>query len=310
VLDPAAKAAGSSRFLNKKMVHLLKDVKIALGTFVTIIIAHPEVDAGNAAMRLAFTEINRIQNLMSVYSSESEVSLLNKNGFCAGLSDDTRQVIQKSNYYSKLSGGVFDITILPVLELWENKIKLHTFPSDEEILEKQKLVDYRNLVILNNQVKFNKEGMKVTLAGAAKGYAVDKAIETLIKCDIKNALVNAGGDIRCVGGKTDTLPWKIAIRDPLDKRRVCTVLDMRDRAIATSGTYQRSYNDIIDPRSGRPVEQDVVSASVLANSALDADILTKCLFVPGITKAREFFSNLSGIEAIAITRDGSIVNIP
>jgi FAD:protein FMN transferase len=292
------------------MVHLLKDAKIALGTFITIIIAHPDVGKGKAALNLAFSEINRVQSLMSVYSIKSEVSLLNTNGCYEGLSSDTRYVIKKANYYSELSGGVFDITVLPVLELWQAHYRSSRVPSAEEIREKQKLVDYRNLVMEDNRVWFTRAGMKVTLAGAAKGYAVDQAIEMLIKCNIKNALVNAGGDIRCIGGKTDSLPWRIAIRNPQDKRRVSTVLEIRDKAVATSGAYQRPYNDMIDPRSGRPVEQEVASASVLADKAIDADILTKCIYVPGIKGSIKILSKLSGVEGIVITREGSILKVP
>jgi thiamine biosynthesis lipoprotein len=292
------------------MDYELKDVKTALGTFVTIIVIHTDVQVGAEAIRSAFAEISRIQALMSIHNPASEISLLNFNGKYEDLSQDTKYVIQKSQYYSVLSKGAFDITILPVLELWEAKNRCNTVPSEEDINEKQQLVNYKNTVIEDHRVWFTKTGMKVTLAGVAKGYAVDKAIETLINYNIKHALVNAGGDIRCIGGKTETLPWKIAVRNPQDKRRVSKVLEVRDKAVATSGTYQRTFKDILDPRSGRPAEQDIISASILAETAMEADILTKCLYVPGIIKGKELLQGLSCVEAIIINRDGDVMMLP
>jgi FAD:protein FMN transferase len=292
------------------MLYELKDVRTALGTFVTITVIHPDVKAGAEALRLAFNEIFRIQALMSVHDPDSEISQLNSRGSLENVSQDTRQVIRRSQYFSELSKGAFDITVLPVLDLWEEKHRQNAVPSEEEIAEKQKLVGYENTVMEGSRIRFTRAGMKITLAGAAKGYAVDKAVEILKIQGIKSALVNAGGDIRCIGSKTEKLPWKIAVRDPQDKRRVKTVLKISNRAIATSGTYQRSCKDILDPRSGRPVEGDIISASVLAETALDADILTKCLYVPGLTGAQEMLSKLSAVEAVIITRDGKIVKLP
>jgi FAD:protein FMN transferase len=292
------------------MIHEIKDVKIALGTFITITVVHPDIKTGKSAIQLALAEINRVQNLMSVYNIKSEVSLLNQNGHCDGLSKDTQYVLQKSKYYFELCEGAFDATILPLVELWEEKSRQRLLPTETEIAEKLELVGSQNLVIEDNRVWFTKKGMKITLAGAAKGYAVDRAIATLINCNITHALVNAGGDIRCIGGKTETEPWKVAIRNPLDKKRVSTMLALRDRAIATSGSYQRPYNDMIDPRSGRPVVHEIVSASVLADTATDADILTKCLYVRTIKDSREIWRNLTGVEGIAITRDGNIIKLP
>ena len=292
------------------MAYELKDVKSILGTFVTIIVVHPETNAGAEAIQSAFAEISRIESLMSVHSPDSEISQLNRNGYQNNISRETKYVLQKSQYYSELSDGAFDITILPVIELWGKKSKARVIPSEEEILEAQKLVGYKNIVIEDSNVWFSKAGMKVTLAGVAKGYAVDRAAENLIKHGIKNALVNAGGDIRCIGGKTESIPWRIAIRNPINQRQVSVVLEIQDKAIATSGAYQPSKNDIIDPRSGRPAEQGILSASVLAESAMDADILTKFIYVPGIKKGKELIRRFSGTKVITINEDGSITRMP
>lgn len=289
------------------MVHVIKDVQNALGTFVTITIVHPNVDEGISALRAAFDEIYRIHDLMSVHKQSSEVGILNRKGYYEGVSDDTKYVIERANYFSDLSDGIFDITVLPILRLWEENARTSKVPTDAEISERLELVNYRNVIIQEENISFRKAGMGITLAGVAKGYAVDKAIEALSQGNIRHALVNAGGDIRLIGGKTETIPWKIAIRDPRNKTRIVTTVDLYDQAIATSGTYQRSFNDIINPKVGRPA-QGVLSSTIVAKKAIDADMLATCLFVLGAEKGIELLGRLDGVKALVITSDGSILS--
>lgn len=291
----------------REMVHVIKDVQNALGTFVTITIVHPNVDEGISALRAAFDEIYRIHDLMSVHKQSSEVGILNRKGYYEGVSDDTKYVIERANYFSDLSDGIFDITVLPILRLWEENARTSKVPTDAEISERLELVNYRNVIIQEENISFRKAGMGITLAGVAKGYAVDKAIEALSQGNIRHALVNAGGDIRLIGGKTETIPWKIAIRDPRNKTRIVTTVDLYDQAIATSGTYQRSFNDIINPKVGRPA-QGVLSSTIVAKKAIDADMLATCLFVLGAEKGIELLGRLDGVKALVITSDGSILS--
>src|SRR4030042_6907022 len=234
------------------MVHIIKDVQGALGTFVTITVVHPDVSEGISAVRAAFDEVHRIHDLMTVHKQSSEVGVLNREGYYEGVSEDTRRVIQRANSFSERMEGAFDITVLPLLELWEENVSTSKIPTDAEISERLELVNYRNILIEDKNISFRKRGMGITLAGVAKGYAVDTAIEALSRGNIRHALVNAGGDIRVIGGKDENIPWRIAIRDPRDKNRIVTTLELCDQAIATSGTYRRSFSDIINPKVGGP----------------------------------------------------------
>jgi thiamine biosynthesis lipoprotein len=288
------------------MLHVIKDVQNVLGTFVTITIIHPNVNEGISALRAAFDEVNRIHDLMSIHKQSSEVGVLNKKGYHEGVSNDTSFVIQRANHFSELSDGILDITVLPILKLWEEKARRNKVPTDAEIGNRLELVNYRNILIEDKNIRFRKAGMGITLAGVAKGYAVDKAIESLSQHHIRHALVNAGGDIRVIGGKTETIPWKIAIRDPTNKARIVTAVELHDQAIATSGTYQRSFNDIINPKVGSPAQR-VLSSSIIARKAIDADILATCVFVLGAEKGMELLSRLDGIKAIVVTNDGNIL---
>lgn len=289
------------------MIHIIKDVQDAMGTFVTITIVHPEVNEGISALRAAFDEIYRIHDLMNAHKQSSEVSVLNREGYYEGVSDDTKHVIQRANSFSELIEGAFDITVLPVLELWEENVYKSKIPTDAEISERLELVNYRNILIEDKNISFRKPGMGITLAGVAKGYAVDKAIEALSRGNIKHALVNAGGDIRVIGGKDETIPWKIAIRDPRNKTRIVTTVELYDQAIATSGTYRRSFKDIINPKVGRPA-QGVLSSTVIAKKAMDADMLATCMFILEAEEGIELIGKLDGVKAFVIRSDGGILN--
>jgi thiamine biosynthesis lipoprotein len=244
---------------------------------------------------------------MNAFQQSSEVGALNREGYYEGVSDDTKHVIERANSFSDLSDGNFDITVLPLVKFWEANASKSRVPTDAEISGILELVGYRNIAIEDRKISFRKPGMGITLAGVAKGYAVDKAIEVLSQGNIKHALVNAGGDIRAIGGKKENIPWKIAIRDPRNNTQIVTTVDLYDRAIATSGTYRRSFRDIINPRVGKPA-QGMLSSTVIAKTAMDADMLATGIFVLGAEKGKMLSEKLDGVKTFVIKSDGNILN--
>ena len=290
----------------QEKLYSVKGIRELMGTFVTIVANHPDLYEAKYAVQSAFDEINRVVNLMSVHKFNSEVSSLNKNGFCIDISEDTRYVICRANYFSELSDGAFDITILPILQLWERKRKEGALPADEEICRSLELVNYRNIVLGNSDIKFARYGMNITLAGAAKGYAIDRAIQDLKKNNIKHALVNGGGDIRVNGGKTKDLPWKIRILDPRSAGKVFTTIDLYNKSVATSGTYKRFFNDLISPRDGKPA-QEILSSTIITEEAIDSDILATSVIVLGKKESMRMFRELSDVKYLIITRDGDYI---
>jgi len=277
-----------------------------MGTFVTIVANHPDLYEAQYAVKSAFAEINRVVDLMSVHKSDSEVSCLNKNGFYIDISEDTKYVICRANYFSGLSDGAFDITILPILKLWEQKKQEREPPTDEEICKSLELVNYKNIMFGSTNIKFAKYGMNITLAGAAKGYAIDRAIQSLKKNNIKHALVNGGGDIRVIGGKTKDLPWKICVLDPRSKGKIFTTIDLYNKSIATSGTYKRLFNDLINPKDGKPA-QEILSSTIIAEEAIDADILATSLIVLGEKESMRLIKELGDVKFLLITKDGGYI---
>jgi len=298
-------------------MYSIEGARSIMGTSVTITVVHTDVGEAKEAVRCAFDEMSKISDLLSVYKEKSEVSALNRNGLYERASAELIEVIERASYYSELSDGAFDVTVLPVLDLWEEKLGGGKVPTSEEIDKALGLVNYKNIAIEKGGIRFKKKGMGITLAGIAKGYVVDKAIEALKQKNIRHALVNAGGDIRVIGTKVKGAPWRVAVRDPQNKRESITIVKLRDRAIATSGCYERylgkeawarrqSVSHVINSKTGQPV-QGPISSTVVAKKAIDTDTLATIILIVGTNKGMELIERLDGVEALVITDKGKVI---
>ncbi|MDO9465229.1 MAG: FAD:protein FMN transferase [bacterium] len=290
-----------------------EETKFLMGTEVNIIVVGKSRTIIRSAAQAGFKEISRIEDIMSAYKPDSELCSLNK----AGEQEDSREllyVINKARYTSELSNGAFDITCKPLIDLWHNAREINEFPDTQNILNTLSLVGYRNILIKNNNVKFNKTGIKIDLGGLAKGYAVDMAMDLIKNYDIKGALIDTGGDIRAIGKREDGKLWKIGIKHPRERNRIIGLIDLDTNAIATSGDYERffmlngkRYSHIIDPRTGCPVDNQIVSVSVLSSDCLTCDSLATAVTVLGEEKGIELIEKLKGVEALIITiKDGNL----
>jgi len=255
-----------------------------MGTFVEVI--SPYKDAPN----IVFTEIKRVENLLSKYKEDSEVAKLNKFGKLK-VSPDTFYVLQKAKEFWQLSDGVFDITVGPLMDLWGFTDKKYYLPKDEEIKQALSKVGLEKIIFNfdDNVVEFKIPGMKIDLGGIAKGYAVDCAVKKLKEHQIKSCLINAGGQIYCLGDKFGR-PWNVAVRAPRNKG-FWDYLKLKDKAVATSGDYEqyfmnkgKRYAHIFNPKTGYPSNSAIVSVTVIAPDGLTADALTTSIFILGKDK--------------------------
>jgi FAD:protein FMN transferase len=283
-----------------------------MGTKIDITILNLDYDDAGTAIQAAFDEIKRIEDMMSNTLPESLVYELNDKGIVKDVPDEFFKMIRNSFKYGELSEGSFDITVQPILDLYT-----YTFgeegrpPTDEEIKETKKLVNYNLITIRIRDIEFKKTGMSITLGGIAKGYAIDKAVEVLEEQGIKNALVNAGGDMRALGDKNGK-PWSIALQNPRDKEDYITIIELNGNAVATSGDYERYYDDekkfhhIVDPRTGKSAT-DTISVTIIAKTAEEADALATSVFVMGQYAGIELIENTEDVEGLIITADKDIV---
>jgi thiamine biosynthesis lipoprotein len=279
---------------------LYQQNRVLMGTFVEVI--SPE----KAAAEIVFAEIERVENLLSKYRQTSEIARLNEEGELA-VSADTAYLLRKAKEFWLKSGGALDITVGPLLELWGFNDKNYRVPKKREIKNALRLVGMEKIVFAegDNVVKFRIPGMKIDLGSLAKGYAIDCAVKKLKQYNIKNCLINAGGDIYCLGDKLGK-PWEIAIQDPrqddfLGKLRV------QDKAVATSGDYTQyftrgnsRYAHVLNPRSGYPANAGIISVTVVAPQALTADALATAIFVLGKRQGMKLAARFQDIKVTII----------
>jgi len=274
-----------------------------MGTFVEV------TSFDKKAASIVFAEVKRIENLLSKYNSESEVSRLNNIGKLT-VSPETFYIIKKSKEFWQASNGAFDITVAPLVELWGFRDKKYYVPQEEEIKNTLNLVGSDKIILhdSDNMIEFETLGTKIDLGAIAKGYAVDCAVNKLKKAGIKSCLINAGGQIYCLGDKFGQ-PWKVAIQDP-QKDGFIDYLELKNQAVATSGDYEqyfikenKRYAHIFNPKTGYPAESDVISVTVIAPDGLTADALATAIFVLGKAKGTELAKKFSEVKVKIIEKN-------
>ena len=285
---------------------------VAMDTTVSITVIENDTEKATTAVKDAFNEIIRIEGLMSPEEESSEIYVLNHSGTSwVNLSPETIYVLKKSLYYSEISGGCFDPTVKPLVDMWMKKVKTQgKIPDPTDLSDELELVGWENLVIdeENGWARFLKEGMQVTLGGIAKGYAIDRACEVLEKSGVKQALVDVGGDIRTIGAKS----WTVAIQHPRQESEWLGIIELENEAVATSGDYRRFFflgstriHHIINPKTGYPAEA-CMSVTVVTENCIDADALSTTVFVMGPDDGKELLDFL-GIKGLIVTSDGQTI---
>ena len=282
-----------------------------MGTQVTITALHSDPGRAGRAVEAAFREIARLDALLSHYLPDSEVSRLNRGETLESPSEDLRLNIERSLEYGRLSGGAFDITVQPILDLYDLSFRVRgRAPTGEEVREALRLVDYRRIRLSASGLSLG-EGQKITLGGIAKGYAVDRALAVLEAQGIRQALVDAGGDLRTMG-RHGSRDWIVALQDPRNRDRYITRIRATDRAVVTSGDYERYYDaqrrfhHIIDPTTGYSATA-LISVTIIAATAFDADAISTSVFVLGEEEGMRLIESLEDVEGLLITRDRRIL---
>ena len=283
----------------------------SMGTVVNVTAAAGNEELAERAVEAAFAEFRRLDALLSHYSDSSEVGRLNREGRLVGPSAELRDNLRKSLEYGALSGGAFDITVQPILELYDRSFReLKRAPTDEEVRRTLRRVDYRRIQLGEGVIRLG-PGQKITLGGIAKGYAVDRALEIMRALGVRDALVDAGGDIRAMGRAEGRRDWLVALRNPRDPRDFITRIRCTDLAVLTSGDYERYYDPdrkfhhIVNPLTGYSATE-LISVTIVGPAAFDADALATSVFVLGLEKGMKLIGSLKGYEGLLITHDRRI----
>ena len=266
--------------------------ELRMGTIVSITLKGPLWSDFESTFDRAFDAIDRVDKIASIYDSNSQITRLNQYAHLkpVAVSDELFFLVEKALLLSKESEGAFDITVLPLVKLWNSYKQKRLIPDDALIKEALFLVGYKS-ILLNSYEKtiyFKKPGLSIDLSAVAKGYAVDEAIRSIKASGFNSAIVNAGGDLYSLGKKSFYSPWRIGIIDPSNEERVIKKLTLEDMAVATSGGYEqyykykgRDYTHIINPKTGYPIKDVFFSITVLAPNCLIADGIATAVAVGG-----------------------------
>ena len=269
----------------------------------------------------AINRLKEIENRMSKTIDTSDISLINEN---AGIkpvkvNEDVYYVIEKAKYFAEISEGAYEPTIGPLVELWNINVtdeERQSIPSNREIEEKKALVNYKDLILMeDNQVYLNRKGMKLDLGGIVKGYAADEVKRIFLKNGVESAIIDLGGNIYVLGENPNGEYWKIGVQDPFTlKENYIGILNVRDSSIVTSGDYERfflykgeRYHHIIDAKTGYPSKTEIKAVSVISEKSIDGDALSTALFVMGVEEGSKLIKNLENIDAIFITKKKGVI---
>src|SRR5581483_6489107 len=284
-----------------------------MGTRIYVELWDTDANHGEASIDAVMAEMRRIDNLMSHYKPESELSQINQHAadYPVQVDKELFDLIKLSTHYSEITEGAFDITYASVGYLYNYPD--HVRPTEAQIKAALPAVNWRNMKFddARHTVFFEHKGMRIDLGGIGKGYAVDRGIEILQKRGIQHAVVTAGGDTRIIGDHMGR-DWLVAIRHPDDPNKVVTRIPLSNAAMSTSGDYERyfdengvRYHHIIDPHTGHSARK-VRSATIIGPTATQTDGMSKTAFVLGPEKALEIINRMPEYDAVFVGPDGKM----
>jgi len=289
----------------------VSETRLSMGSFLSITAIHPSRDEAQHAIGLAFDEVDRLSKLLSRHDGSTPLSHLNRTGTLPQGQMEVVEVVARSLYHHKQTGGAFDITVKPALDLYQERFAAGRKPSEAEIAALLPRIGSEHIRFGEGKVSFAREGMGITLDGIAPGYIVDRISELLTRNGVANHLINCSGDIRTSGTATKGKPWTVAIQDPAKQKNYPEIVKMGTGAICTSGDYELFYdkeklfNHIINGRTGHSPIQST-SVTVKAQSVMDADALSTALFVMKPADGLAFINSRPGLECFLVNHDGGL----
>ncbi len=292
-----------------------KKGRLLMGTVVEITVSGAEdPNLARQAVDAAFREIERVENKFSAYKPDSDVGRINRlaPGRMLEVDDETLRLIEAAIDYNAKTAGAFDITVKPLVDLWGFSSHEGRVPSADEIRAALSLVGPDKIIVdrPNKKIGVAKEGVRIDLGGIAKGYATDMAIAALKRSGIKNAIVNSGGDMYCLGRRNARELWRVGIQHPRRKDSLIASLALEDAAVNTSGDYENFFKvggkrfcHIIDPRTGMPVGSLPSSATIIAKNSTEAQSLAKVQMVLGAAEGAGVIEKNFAVDWIVISEE-------
>ncbi len=289
----------------------VQDSRMLLGSITNLTVISTDATQARLAINTAFERMASLEEVFSRFRPTSQLSRLNASGTLVDPHPALKAVLTKAVGYGDLTGGAFDVTVEAVLKPYREAAKTSTVPDETTIADAQERVDYRQISIGADVIRLNRPGMAITLDGIAKGYIIDAGAAVFREYGFEQMMVELGGDLQTFGS-AGSRPWQVGIQQPTPTAEQSPLIaHIVNVAMATSGDYlytftsDRRLHHIIDPHSGIS-PHELSSASVIAATACDADALATSLMVMGADAGLALIERLPDIEALVISKQGSI----
>lgn len=284
--------------------------------FDITIVANDSLSAENYIDE-AIAEIERIENLISEWRPQTQISEVNRNAGIKPVKVDPEvlQLTQSALNFSKITNGAFDISIVAMDKIWKFDGSMTEMPSQEAIQKSVEKVDYRNIEIdtLNSTLFLKKTGMKIGFGSIGKGYAADQTRKLLEFKGVKAGIINASGDLTTWGKQIDHSYWSIGITNPFETEDFVKIVKLKRYAVTTSGNYEKfaeingqRYSHIINPKTGYP-STGICSATVFGPSAEIANGYSTSIMVLGVEEGLKLINSNTEYCAVLITDKGKII---
>jgi thiamine biosynthesis lipoprotein len=288
----------------------------AMDTYMTITCYGTQCQA---ALDAALVEIQRLDDLLSVGNTDSEISIINTQG-SGTLSPETLEMVEAAMDLSTQTQGAFDITIAPLMALWGFTSGNFSVPETAELQALLDCVGSEKLTLQEATATLTLgAGQGIDLGGIAKGYTSGRLMEIFAEYDLVSGVVSLGGNVQCYGTKPDGSLWRCGIQDPLnpdDTSNLLGILSVENRAVITSGAYERyfvddatgeTYHHILDPKTGYPVHAGLISVTVVSENGMLADGLSTACYVMGLEESVNYWKKYgTDFDLILMTEDGEI----
>ncbi|MCD8289353.1 MAG: FAD:protein FMN transferase [Prevotella sp.] len=259
--------------------------------------------------------LNSVDASLSMFNSKSCLSKINRNEDLA-LDSRAAWLIPRAIAVSEATDGAFDITVAPLVNAWGFGFKNEEWPSDKAVDSLRQFVGYKKISIKNGRLVKDDARTMLDLSAVAKGYGADAVAAVFDSNKVGDYMVEIGGDLVAKGKNSEGKKWRIGVARPEEssapgeKKSYQAVLAVTDRAIATSGNYRNfhykdgiRYAHTIDPRTGRPVEHEILSATIAAARCYEADAYATAVMVGGLDKAKKWFEKNKRLDAYIIYLD-------
>ena len=268
-----------------------------------------------AAVAEAEARICALEQIFSVTNDASDIWKINHaDGQPVSVSADTVSVLQTARQMHSESGGALCISLYPVLRAWGFTTGEYRIPADNELINLLQNADDTKISVADNTVQIP-DNYAIDLGAVAKGYTGDAVTEIMRKHHVASAIINLGGNVQTLGSKPDGSAWTVGITDPSAPDSLIGTVRVTDKAVITSGNYERyftgddgqKYWHILDPATGCPADNGLVSVTVIGNCGAECDALSTALFVEGKEQAVQHWRRSGDFEMILVTSDGELL---